>query len=65
MEVNVSVSYQDHAALVYKNLLQFVDIYLFKFISVIFFFLTKQYTLKTWAYSHPNFYSQILGMYKV
>lgn len=46
MEVNVSVSYQDHAALVYKNLLQFVDIYLFKFISVIFFFLTKRYTLQ-------------------
>lgn len=46
MEVNVSLSYQDHAALVYKNLLLFVDTYLFKFISLMFFFLTKEYTLQ-------------------
>lgn len=46
MEVNVSLSYQDHAALVYKNLLLFVDTYLFKFISLMFFYLTKQYTLQ-------------------
>lgn len=46
MEVNVSLSYQDHAALVYKNLLLFVDTYLFKFISSMFFYLTKQYTLQ-------------------
>lgn len=46
MEVNVSLSYQDRAALVYKNLLLFVDTYLFKFISLMFFYLTKQYTLQ-------------------
>lgn len=46
MEVNVSLSYQDHAALDFKNLLLFVDTYLFKFISLMFFFLTKQYTLQ-------------------